>query len=353
MRFVCRSFSAEGGFFIFPLGMRLPATHSCMNTRTKQTHAIISIVAPIHNEEGNIDRFYTEVSAVLKELNTGLAQRYDYEMVLVNDGSRDGSWEQIQALCASDTRVKGICLSRNFGQMAALEAGIESSQGDAVITIDCDLEDPPSLIKDMILAWEAGNEIVVAKRVYRNERSWIKRKTSDLFYAFFNMISDVRLETGMSEFRLIDRQVADVLANQLSERELFLRGMFQWMGYKAATVTYEKGERSAGETSYTMKRMIKLAWVGISSFSSFPLRLVVFAGVAITTLSGLLLVAMSVLRWGTETIIFTDISFLVVFIILSNGMIMSALGIVSLYVMRIHDQVMGRPSYLVWNKINF
>jgi polyisoprenyl-phosphate glycosyltransferase len=293
------------------------------------------------------------MSAVLRALNGDLQRTYDYEIIFVNDGSRDASWEKIQAVCEKDPHAKGICLSRNFGQMAALEAGIEASKGDAVVTIDCDLEDPPEVVRDMIAVWEAGHEIVVAKRVYKTQRSWIKRKTSDIFYGVFNMVCDVRLETGMSEFRLMDRQVADVIALQLTERELFLRGMFQWVGYKIGTVTYEKGERSEGETSYTFKRMIKLAWVGISSFSSLPLRFVLFMGIAVSVLATLLLILMSVMRWGTETIIFTDISFLVVFIILSNGMIMSALGIVSLYVMRIHNQVLGRPSYLIWKKINF
>lgn len=323
-----------------------------MNSRPDKK-TLISIVAPIHNEAGNIERFYTEVSTVMLGLDEGLEHTYDYEIILVDDGSRDQSWEHIKTLCAQDTRVKGVCLSRNFGQMAALEAGIEAARGDAVITIDCDLEDPPSLILDLVRAWEAGNEIVSTKRMYSTQKSFFKRKTSDLFYTLFNSVSDIKLESGMADFRLFDRQVADVIAHQLTERELFLRGMFQWVGFKTAVITYNKGDRTQGETSYTLKRMIKLAWVGLSSFSSFPLRVVVFAGVAITGIATALLLAMSILRWGTETIIFSDIAFLVVFIILSNGMIMSALGIVSLYVMRIHDQVMGRPSYLVWKKINF
>ncbi|NBD73542.1 glycosyltransferase [Patescibacteria group bacterium] len=314
---------------------------------------LVSIVTPVYNEEASLSSYRSELTRVLASLANERPGRFTFEVILVNDGSRDGTWELIKSFAREDPRFRGISLSRNFGAQSALEAGIMHAAGAAVITIDCDLEDPPSLIPELLAQWEAGSDIVTAKRVYTKEKGWWKRTTSNLFYRVFNWICDVELQSGTSEFRLIDAAVVSAMREHFVEKDLFLRGLLQWMGFSVATLTYEKGHRAHGESRFTVRRLVKLAWVGISSFSTLPLRLVAIAGVTISTISAALLLAMALLRFVFELVAYQDIAFLVVFIIFSNGLILTAIGIVALYLMQLQRQVMGRPTYLVWKKVNF
>ncbi len=313
---------------------------------------LISIVTPVYNEEASLPHFRDEVVRVIDTISSTQPDRFTFEVILVNDGSRDASWQLIRSFAHDDPRFKGITLSRNFGAQSALEAGIMHASGAAIVTIDCDLEDPPSLIEEMLTHWESGSDIVVARRVYTSEKGWWKRTTSNLFYRVFNWICDVELESGTSEFRLIDASVVAAMREHFVEKDLFLRGLLQWMGFSVATLTYEKGQRKEGASRFTVRRLVRLAWIGISSFSTFPLRLVAFAGVFISVGSSLVLVGMGLLRWVFELVPYRDIAFLVVFIIFSNGLILTAVGIVALYLMQMQRQVLGRPTYLVWKKVN-
>lgn len=325
-----------------------------MNQRNPNQSTLISVVVPVYNEEKNLPLFYAELERVFAELNThvGLTHPYQYEIIFVNDGSHDNSWATILELGQTDERVKGLCFSRNFGHQPAIEAGMREARGDAIVTIDADMEDPPALISTLIEEWEAGVEIVIAKREYTQKRSWFKRKSSDLFYQVFNWFCDVKIESGTADFRLIDRKVVHAL-DSFNEKELFFRGLFKWLGYATTSVTYTKGERSFGESGYPLKKMLRLAWTGLSGFSTFPLRFIMISGFVITILSMILLIVMAILRWVTETIIFQDIAFLIVFIIHSNGLILSAIGIVALYLIQIYRQVLGRPTYVIWKRSNY
>lgn len=315
--------------------------------------ARVSIVTPVYNEEESLPNFRKELFRVIDSLETHKGDLYSFEVIFVNDGSRDGSWELLKKFCAEDSRIKAVTLTRNFGQQPALEAGLSLATGDAVVTIDCDLEDPPMLIEEMLTRWQAGNEIVVAKRKYTKEKSWFKRITSDLFYKTFNKLCDVELQTGVSEFRLIDREVIEAMKTHFREKELFLRGLLQWMGYQVVVIEYNKGERAHGTSKWPLKRMIRLAWIGISSFSTLPLRLIAISGGLISAISFFLLVCMALARWVFDLVQYQDIAFLVVFIIFSNGLILFAIGVVALYLMQVYRQVQGRPTYIVWKKINF
>ncbi len=308
---------------------------------------LVSIVVPVHNEEEVLPLFFREVRAVSAQL-----PEYDFEFVVVDDGSTDGTWDFITTLAREDARVRGAALSRNFGQMAALEAGIKLARGDAVITMDCDLEDPPSLLGALLARWEQGYDLVVAKRRYAHGKGWFKRVTSNAFYAVFNWLCDIELETGMADFRLVDRKVVRAIEEHFPEKELFLRGLFQWMGFPVATLEYEKGARAGGVSKYPLKKMLRLAWQGISSFSTFPLKLIALSGVTIAAVSFLLLMTMAVLRFVLGAVAYRDIAFLVVFIIFSNGLILTAIGVVALYLMQVYRQVQGRPSYLIWKRVN-
>mgnify|MGYP002621730763 CR=1 FL=1 len=323
-----------------------------MNIRNTEKPALISIVVPAYNDEENVIPMCLELKQVFEQMNAGRTISYEYEVIFVNDGSVDKTWDVIEKASYENQNVRGICLSRNFGKMAALEAGFKAARGDAVITIDSDREDPPSFIPVMLEKWEQGHEIVRTKRKYCKERSFFKRKTSDLFYWFMNLLCDTQMESGMSDFGLIDRQVADTLHN-FGEREMFYRAMLGWVGYRSIILEYEKGEREFGETGYTFKRMVGLAWNALSAFSTFPLRLIVIMGASITFFSSMLLIVMAILRWVTMSVLFSDIDFLVVFIILTNGMILTASGVVALYLMKIHREVQGRPNYIIWKEINF
>lgn len=325
-----------------------------MNRRHPHQPALISIVSPVYNEEKNVPLFHQEVERVFAEFNTrdDLMHPYEWEIIFVNDGSHDQSWAAILEAGQKDARVKGVCFSRNFGHQPAIEAGMHEAKGQAIVTIDADMEDPPSLIPTLVEKWEAGTEIVIAKRLYSKERGFLKRKTSDLFYKVFNWLCDVKIESGTADFRLVDQSVVRALEN-FNEKELFFRGLFTWLGFTTATVSYQKGERMHGTTGYTLKKMLRLAWTGLSGFSTFPLRFIMMSGFSITLLSVLLLSVMAILRWVTETVAFQDMAFLVVFIIFSNGLILTAIGVVALYLMQIYRQVLGRPTYIVWKRNNF
>lgn len=228
----------------------------------------VSVVIPMYNEEEVANKSYTKIKDILENL-----KQYEYEIIFVNDGSKDSTLSILQKIAKENEKVKVLSFSRNFGHQAAVTAGIKEVAGDAIVIIDADLQDPPELIPQMLELWEDGNEVIYGKRKKRKGESAFKLVTAKMFYKTLNALSDVEIPKDTGDFRLIDRKVIDVV-NSLPEHNKFLRGLFSWVGFKQIPFEYERQERAAGKTKYPLKKMIKLATDGIISFSTKPLKLV-------------------------------------------------------------------------------
>jgi polyisoprenyl-phosphate glycosyltransferase len=297
---------------------------------------LLSVVAPVYNEEGTVEEFYTRVCAALEGLR--------FELVLVDDGSKDASAAILDRLADGDPRVHVISLSRNFGHQTALTAGLDHARGDAVVMLDADLQDPPELIPRMLDSWRSGCDVVYAVRQQREGETRFKLTTARWFYKLFDKLAQVELEHNSGDYRLLDRQALDALLS-MRERNRFLRGMTVWVGYTQAAVPYKRDPRYAGETKYTLSKMLKFSLDAISSFSHRPLQLATLLGFLISTLAfiaipiviGLRLAHSYLPGFGTITIA----------ILLLGGIQLMAIGLIGEYVGRIYDEVKGRPLYLV------
>jgi dolichol-phosphate mannosyltransferase len=302
---------------------------------------LLSVVAPIYNEEATLATFYTRVCEALEGL--------PFELVLVDDGSSDSSPELLEALAAEDPRIRVIFLSRNFGHQTALTAGLDHARGTAVVMLDADLQDPPELIPRMLDHWRAGCDVVYAVREHRDGESWFKLTTARWFYRLFDRLAQVDLHHNSGDFRLLDRQPLDALLS-MRERSRFLRGMTVWVGYRQAAVPYQRDARYAGETKYTISKMLRFSLDAMSSFSHRPLQLATLLGFLISTLAFIAIPVVAGLRlagsylpgFGTVTIA----------VLLLGGIQLIALGIIGEYVGRIYDEVKGRPLYLVRSRTN-
>ncbi len=298
--------------------------------------SLISVVAPVYNEDATIDEFYARVCAALDTL--------PFELVLVDDGSTDGTPMQLEALAANDPRVRVVYLSRNFGHQTALTAGLDHARGDAVVMIDADLQDPPEVITTMLDHWRAGCDVVYAVREQRDGESRFKLSTARWFYRLFDKLAQVELQQNSGDFRLLDRRPLDALL-LMRERNRFLRGMTVWVGYTQAAVLYHRDSRYAGETKYTIPRMLRFSLDAISSFSHRPLQLATLLGFLISTLAFIAIPIVIVLRiLGSYLPGFSAVTIL---ILLLGGIELIAIGIIGEYVGRIYDEVKGRPLYLV------
>ena len=300
----------------------------------------ISVVVPMYYEEEIVGECYSELKRVLTSI-----KNYDYEIVFVNDGSRDKTLELLEKIAKKNNKVKIVSLSTNFGHQAAVSAGLTVVSGDAIVIIDADLQDPPSLIPDMLKLWEDGYEIVYGKRKKRDGESAFKLFTAKMFYKILNSLSSVSIPRDTGDFRLVDKKVVKVM-NSLPEHNKFLRGLYSFTGFKQKEFLYERKERYAGKSKYTLKKMVKLASDGIISFSYKPLYFILILGIInllISLISAILLV------------IFIK-SYLIPLLVLlcsfSIGIILFSLGIVALYIARIYDEAKNRPSYIIDKTIN-
>lgn len=297
---------------------------------------LVSVVAPIYNEEGTIGEFHARVCAALDGI--------PFELILVDDGSIDGSPLMLETLAASDRRVRVVHLSRNFGHQTALTAGLDHASGDAVVMLDADLQDPPELITTMLEHWRAGCDVVYAVRDQRLGESRFKLTTARWFYRLFDKLAQVPLEHNSGDFRLLDRRALDALLS-MRERNRFLRGMTVWVGYTQAAVSYQRDSRYAGETKYTLSKMLKFSLDAISSFSHRPLQLATLFGFLISTLAFVAIPVVIVLRILGSYL--PGFSALTIVVLLLGGIELIAIGIIGEYVGRIYDEVKGRPLYLV------
>lgn len=306
----------------------------------------ISIISPAFNEEKNISKMVHEVDKVMK------STKFNYEYILVDDGSHDRTWIEIVKLAKKNKRVKGIRLARNFGQQIALTAGIDTARGDALIYCDSDLQQPPALFHKLIQEWNNGAMIVHTKRIETEDISFLKNIMSKFFYKFSNALSDIKIENGMADFKLLDKKVYSEL-KLMKEKNRFLRGMVSWMGYKSATVTYKAQRRMAGKAWYNFGRNIELAKTGVTSLSTRPLKYILNLGIFLIVISMLSLLAVTIiiirendLRYFSPTVV------LVIFNTLLIGFVIACLGIVAIYISFLHKEIINRPTYLVSETAN-
>ena len=302
---------------------------------------LLSVVAPVYNEEATIEEFYARVCAALDGLR--------FEIVLVDDGSTDASDAELHKLASTDPRVRVVQLSRNFGHQTALTAGLDHARGDAVVMLDADLQDPPELIPRMLDHWRAGCDVVYAVREQREGESRFKLATARWFYSLFDRLAQVELQHNSGDFRLLDRRALDALLS-MRERNRFLRGMTVWVGYRQAAVPYSRDRRFAGKTKYTIPKMLRFSLDAISSFSHRPLQLATLLGFLISTLAFIAIPIVIVLRILGSYL--PGFSSLTIAVLLLGGIQLIAIGIIGEYVGRIYDEVKGRPLYLVSSRVN-
>ncbi len=307
---------------------------------------LISIVIPTYNEEQNIPLVAEEIGKVFLTLPD-----YDYEIIFVNDGSQDNSLLEILRLSEKENRIKGLDFSRNFGKEPATSAGCHAAHGDAVITMDADLQHPPVLILKFLELWEQGAEVVYTVRKENKGAGWFKKLSSKLFYYIFNKVSGMQTESGSTDFRLMDKKVIEVF-RKFPERERMFRGMIDWMGYRRAKVEFIAPERIHGNANYSYNKLFQLALNSFTSFSLLPLRMAGYFGVFITAVSGILLTVMLVSYWFFNPSLFTPIAILGVSNMFLIGIVLISLGFIALYIARIHNEVINRPLYIVREKVN-
>jgi len=304
-----------------------------------------SVVVPAFNEEDNINAFYERARLIMDSLGQS------WELIFVNDGSTDGTLDALRTLSEKDVHVKYISLSRNFGHQAALTAGLDHASGKAIISIDCDLQDPPELIPQLCRKWEEGYDIVYARRSNYRKDSVIKRYASMVYYFVLGKTTDIDMPENVGDFRLIDQKVLSIL-KAMPERSRYLRGMVAWAGFSHSFVDYERPDRQAGDTGYTFKKLISLGMDGMLNFSLLPLRIGFIIGI-INIILGFLFLAYMVL----DTILFDKYyhlyKFLVVLLFMLMGLLFMFIWILGEYIGRIHNEVKGRPIYIANEKGNF
>lgn len=301
---------------------------------------LISILIPTYNEEAVLDMLFERLDVL-----TVADKKYDYEFLFVNDGSRDRTYEIIRGRAESDNRISYINLSRNFGKETAMLAGFDHAKGDAVVIIDADLQDPPELIPDMIQYWEQGYDDVFARRRSRAGESWLKKKTSQLYYKILQNSTNIPIQIDTGDFRLLDRRCIEAL-RQLRESERYTKGMFSWIGYKKKEILYDRDPRAAGETKWNYAKLVNLAIDGITSFTTAPLRISTFVGALISAIAFVYILYLLVRPiFGIST--GDGYSSTMAAILFLGGVQLLSLGIIGEYVARIFNETKHRPLYFV------
>jgi polyisoprenyl-phosphate glycosyltransferase len=299
---------------------------------------MISVVVPIFNEEGN-------VGLLSEALSKGLAKEGDYEIIFVDDGSRDGTLEQLKLLRTQNPHLQYVSLSRNFGHQQALKAGLDRATGDCIISMDGDMQHPPEFMAAMLAKWREGYDVVYTIRAEDPNLSFSKRLTSRLFYKTINLLSPVEIKPGTADFRLLDRRVADEL-KQMNDPFLFLRGLIPWMGYRQIGLTYSANKRHSGVTKYTFRKMTRLALAGITSFSTRPLHFSTLIGVTISLLAfayGLY----AIFQYLFSSKVISGWASLLASVLFIGGIQLVMIGVLGEYLGKIYIFIQGRPTYLV------
>jgi glycosyltransferase involved in cell wall biosynthesis len=299
---------------------------------------VYSIVIPVFNEIEVLDTLYSRMTTMLEKLNE------PWEIILIDDGSSDGSSEIMRNLSERDPRIRVIFFSRNFGHQIAVTAGMDHALGDAIVVIDADLQDPPDVIPELIEKWREGYEVVFAVRQEREGETWFKKTTASLFYRLIYKITDVKIPLDTGDFRLYDRKVVDVM-KKMREKHRFLRGMSSWVGYRQIGVPYNRAKRFAGSTKYPFKKMIKLAWNAITGFSYVPLQLAMVLGFIVALLSIVMIPIVIIVRLSSGNELLGQATTLISTLFL-GGVQLICLGILGEYVGRIYDEVKDRPLYV-------
>ena len=307
---------------------------------------LVSIVVPFYNEEGAVFGFHDAITLALANLT-----EFDFEFICINDGSSDNTLVELLECAAKDPRYLVLELSRNFGKEAAMSAGIDEANGDCVIPIDADLQDPPSLISKMLTEWQRGAEVVLAKRVDRSTDSYAKRTSALLFYRLHNALSSLKIPENVGDFRLMDRVVVDAL-KQLPERQRFMKGLFAWLGFRTVTVEYVREPRTSGSSKFSGWKLWNFAIEGVTSFSLVPLKVWTYIG-ALGSVFALCYASFITIR----TLIFgIDVpgyaSLLVVMLFFGSLQLMS-LGVIGEYIGRIYFESKQRPLYLIRKSYKF
>ncbi|MFB9277705.1 glycosyltransferase family 2 protein [Cohnella cellulosilytica] len=310
-----------------------------------QKGCFLSVVVPMYNEEEVIEVTYRRLQAVLDKLGE------TYEIVFVNDGSRDRTADIVRSLCAEDRRVKLVEFSRNFGHQIAVTAGMDHASGRTVVLIDADLQDPPELIADMVAKWREGYDVVYGKRIERKGESWFKKLTAAVFYRLLRSMTSVNIPVDTGDFRLMDRKVSDALTS-MRERSRFIRGLVSWAGFKQTSVDYVRDERFAGETKYPLRKMIRLSLDAMTSFSTRPLKIASVLGFVLSAAGFIYLFVVLYQRLFTDTTREGWTSMIAISL-LFHGITLSLLGVLGEYIGRTYEEAKGRPLYLVAEAVNF
>jgi glycosyltransferase involved in cell wall biosynthesis len=303
----------------------------------------ISVVVPLYNEDENIEPLYAALLSVLQSLNDS------WEIIFIDDGSRDHSFDQVRALCQQEKRIRAASLSRNFGQQIAMMAGMKLASGEAIITMDADLQHPPEVIALLMKEYKNGFDIVNTRRIYGKEVTFFRKVSAHYFSRMINKIADVNIPEETSDFRLLSRKAIDAFL-QFGERDRFTRGLISWMGFRQAVVEYECPPRNAGKSKYTIRKMLHLAADGITSFSSRPLRIASYMGV-IVFLIGLAYAVFAIVQHYLGRTIPGWTSLLVT-VLLLGGIQLLSLGIIGEYLARIFNESKSRPLYFIKEQIN-
>jgi polyisoprenyl-phosphate glycosyltransferase len=325
---------------------QLDATTAGEAARRRPT---FSVVAPVFNEEALVEEFCRRTAAALEPLGE------PFEIVLVNDGSRDRSLQIMRSIHQADPRVKVLSFSRNFGHQLAITAGADYATGSAVVVIDSDLQDPPEVIPTLIAKWREGYEVVYAVREEREGETWFKTATAAFFYRLIASITSVDIPVDAGDFRLMDRKVVDALG-RIREHHRFMRGLSVWVGFQSVGVPYKRLARKAGSTKYPLRKMLKFALDGITSFSYLPLQLATYMGFIVATLSLLFIIVVIIMRLvaptAEEAAFYGQASTLAATLFI-GAVQMISLGIIGEYVGRIYDEVKGRPLYIIADALGF